>query len=94
MCGMLSPPTAAAAPNTRGAVRGIAHRVLALALDELSKEETQKSIRDRIVDPLIKMLHAQLMPYLLMLMAVVTAILLMTMTTLALSALFYFRRLR
>jgi hypothetical protein len=70
----------------------MANRVMAMALEELGKDDTQKRIRDRIVDPLVKMMHAQLWPYLMMLMAIVMAILLMTMTTLALSAMFYFRR--
>lgn len=76
------------------AARGIANRILAMAMDELGRDETQKRIRDRIVDPLVKMMHAQLWPYLLMLMAIVTAILIMTMTTLALSAMFYFGAFR
>ena len=77
---------------THDAIRGLTHKILALAMDELGKEESKRHIKDGIVDPLIKMLHAQLMPYLLVLVVVITAIMLMSMMTLTLSALFYFRR--
>jgi hypothetical protein len=81
-----------AAASTRDYfVRSITHKVLSLAMDELRKDDTQRTVRQHIVDPLIKMLHTQLMPYLLLAAVVVIAILLMSMMTLTLSALFYFR---
>lgn len=72
-------------------VRSVTQKVLGLAMDELRKDETQQTVRQHVVDPLIKMLHTQLMPYLLLAAVVVIAILLMSMMTLTLSALFYFR---
>jgi hypothetical protein len=74
------------------AIRGITHKLLAMAIEECRKEETKKHIRDGLVDPLIKTLHTQLMPYFLMTMVIVVALLLMSMMTLVLSAMFYFRR--
>lgn len=67
-------------------------RVLSMVIDELKREGAQQQVRKHLVDPLIKMLHAHLMPYLLVLVVVVVAILLMSMMTLTLSALFYFKR--
>jgi hypothetical protein len=85
--------TGAPNPGTRDYfVRSITHKVLAMAVEELRKDETQQHVRQHVVDPLIKMLHTQLMPYVLLAAIVVIAILLMSMMTLTLSALFYFRR--
>ena len=73
-------------------IRSMTQKVLALAVAEMGRDETKKHIRENLVDPLIKMLHTQLMPYLLMVMVVIIAILLMSMMTLTLSAMFYFKR--
>jgi hypothetical protein len=77
---------------TQDVIRNMTQKVLALAVEELKKEESKKHIKDGIVDPLVKMLHGHLMPYLLALVVVIIAILLMSMMTLTLSALFYFKR--
>ena len=63
-----------------------------MAVEELRKDETRQHVRQHVVDPLIKMLHTQLMPYVLLAAVVIIAILLMSIMTLILSALFYFRR--
>lgn len=83
---------AAAPSGTRSAVRTLTHRVLAMVVEELSKPEMQKHVRSSVVDPLIKMIYTQLMPYFMVVAVVFIAILLMSMMTLTLSALFYFRR--
>lgn len=79
-------------PPQRDVTRLITTKLIAIAMDELGKSETQKRINDQVVAPLMKMLHAQLLPYLLFAIGIVIAILLMSMMTLTLSALFYFRR--
>lgn len=71
----------------------LTNRVLSMVVDEMKRDDTQKSIRDHVVDPLVKMLFTQLMPYLMLLVVVIAAILLMSMMTLTLSALFYFKRM-
>ena len=78
----------------RNAVKALTNRVLSMAIEELQQEATRKMVREHVVEPLIKMLHSHLLPYLTLLVAVIAAILLMSMMTLTLSALFYFRRLR
>ena len=86
-------PTSVPASGARSAVKLLTNRVLSMAIEELQQDATRKLVREQVVDPLIKMLHTQLMPYLMLLVAVIAAILLMSMMTLTLSALFYFRRL-
>ena len=87
--------TATAAMNTTGSrdvIRRVTYRVLAMAADELGKDDTQRHIRTHVVDPLIKMLHAHLVPYLVIAMVLIISILLISMMTLVLSAMFYFKR--
>lgn len=80
--------------GTRDVVKLVSNRVITLIADEFRKEETQRTVRNNIVDPLIKMLHVQLMPYMVLTVVVVAAILIMSMMTLVLSSLFYFKRVK
>jgi hypothetical protein len=76
----------------RDVMRSLLNRVLAMAVDELSKEDTRRHIRDHLVHPMIHLAYEQAMPYLLAAMTVIVAILIMSMLSLAMSFMFYFKR--
>lgn len=76
----------------RDAIRSIIHRVLALAVEELKREGTKHHIREHLVHPMIKLAYEQAFPYIMAIVTVVVAILLISLFSLGLSAMFYFRR--
>lgn len=86
-----APPAPVPAGGARSAMRAVLHRALLMAVEELQQESTQKVVRERVVDPLIKMVHAQLTPYLTLVVGTVAALLIMSTATLLLAAMFYFR---
>ncbi len=67
-------------------------RVLAMALDEMRTDETRKYVNDNLVLPLLRAVFAELMPYAIVFVTVIAAILLMSALTLILSTMFYFKR--
>ena len=73
-------------------IRGLTHRMLTLLIDELAKDDTKTQVQKGVVEPLIKMLHHQLMPYFVVFIAIILLLLIMTLTTLILSVLFYLKR--
>ena len=68
------------------------HKVLSMAMEELGKDDTKRHIREHLVHPMIKLAYEQALPYLLAIMTVIIAILLVSLLSLALSSMFYFRR--
>jgi hypothetical protein len=77
---------------TRDAIRSIVHRVLALAVEELRRDDTKLHIREHLVHPMIKLAYEQAFPYIMAIVTVVIAILLISLFSLALSVMFYLRR--
>lgn len=77
----------------RDAIGAMTNRMLTMAVDELRKEETQQRVRLHLVDPLVKMMSQQMMPYVLVLFALVSAILLTTLLTFTMFAMSLFGRL-
>jgi uncharacterized protein YggT (Ycf19 family) len=69
----------------------LTHRVLAIAVQELRSEETRRYVIDQLVTPLLRAFLAECMPYAILVVSVVAALLLMSALSLTLSALFYFR---
>jgi hypothetical protein len=84
---METPPTVA-----RDVLRSLTNKTIAIVIDELKREETQRRIKEHIAEPVMKAMFAQLTPYILLVMVAFVAILASTMSTLVLSALFYFNR--
>lgn len=68
--------------------------MISLAVDELKRDETQIRIRAHLVGPLVKIMSEQMMPYVLVLFSLVTAILLTTLMTFAMFANMFFGRHR
>lgn len=87
------PPPTTSSLFSRDVVRSLMNRVLALAVEELSKEDTRRHIRDHLVHPVVRLAYEQVMPYLLVATTIIIAILLMSMLSLALSSMFYFKKL-
>ena len=67
-------------------------RVLAMVAEELSNDATRRQVRDQLVHPMVRLVAEQAMPYLMAAMTIIVAILLMSMLSLGLSFMFYFRR--
>lgn len=78
------------ATPARDAIGMMTNRMIAMAIEELRREETQLRIRSHLVDPLIKIMSQQMMPYVLVLFALVSAILLTTLMTFAMFAMSFF----
>lgn len=74
----------------RDAIGIMTNRMITMAIDELRREETQLRIRSHLVDPLIKIMSRQMMPYVLVLFGLVSVILLTTLMTFAMFAMSFF----
>ena len=74
------------------AIRAMGNKIINLVLDELDKDESKKRLSEALVGPIIRSMSERLTPYALLLIGLIVAILLMTMMTCTLSAMFYFRR--
>lgn len=68
------------------------HKVLSMAMEELGKDDTKRHIREHLVHPMIKLAYEQALPYILAIMTVIIAILLVSLLSLALSGMLYFKR--
>lgn len=84
------PQVGATKTPARDAIGMMTNRMIAMAVEELRREETQLRIRSHLVDPLIKIMSQQMMPYVLVLFALVSAILLTTLMTFAMFAMSFF----
>lgn len=78
--------------DRRTVVRCITQRIVAMAIEELNQAETRVKIKDHVISPLIKLIYAQMFPYLIvaaiiLLSALVMWVLMFTMFTLS-----YFRK--
>lgn len=78
------------ATPVRNAIGMMTNRMITMAIDELRRDETQHRIRSHLVDPLVKMMSQQMMPYVLVLFSLITAILLTTLMTFAMFATSFF----
>ena len=76
----------------RDAIALLTNRLILMVVDELSKPDTQERVARNVVDPLVRTLAGQLMPYALLASCVLLVILVMTLMTFALTLLFYLRR--
>ena len=84
-------PSTAALPSTREKpkfVHAITQRVVTLAIDEFKQPETIQKVKDHILAPLVKLIYAQIYPYLIvgaivMLCALVMWVLMFLMFTMA-----------
>ena len=72
-------------------VRALTGRVLDLIITELHSVENQKRLKEHIIHPLIKMLYTQMFPYVLVMCSVILIILLTSLCTCTMFALFFFR---
>lgn len=86
-----APHQPASANPRRDVVAVMTQRVLSMALEELRSEETRKYVNDNLVLPLLRAVFTELMPYAIVFVTVIAAILLMSALTLTLSTMFYFR---
>jgi hypothetical protein len=75
----------------RDAVSLLTNRLILMVVDELSKPETQQRVARNVVDPMVKTVAGQVMPYALLGLCVLVAILVMTLLTFAFSLLFYLK---
>lgn len=76
----------------RDAIGTMTNRMITMAIDEMRRDETQQRIRSHLVDPLVKMMSQQMMPYVQVLFSLITAILLTTLMTFAMFAMSFFGR--
>lgn len=76
----------------RDAIKQLTNRFLTIAMEELKREETRDRIRDQLVTPLVKIMSAQMMPYVMALFALIVFILITCIMTFALFAMSYFGR--
>lgn len=83
---------APAVTPARDAIGMMTNRMITMAIDEMRRDETQQRMRTHLVDPLIKMMSQQMMPYVLVLFSLITAILLTTLMTFAMFAMSIFGR--
>ena len=72
-------------------LRGLARRMLLVAVDEAGREDVQQRLRERVVAPVLAMVYAELTPYLVAAGVIVGLMLVMTAMTLALAASVRFR---
>ena len=77
--------------TTPSFVRIVTSRLMDLVTTELHTEDNQKRLHQHIIRPLIRMLYTQMMPYLLIMCAVMFVILLTSLCTCTMFALFFFR---
>lgn len=75
------------------AVKMLTHKLITALLEEFNDQDnaTVKRLQSAVLTPLFRAIHAQMMPYLLMIGIMMMIMFLATVMTFALSALFYFR---
>lgn len=84
--------TTSATTSGKSLLRNVTARVITSVLDEIGKDDIRKNMMDKLVAPSIRLLYAQLMPYLWILVALVLIMLLLVILTFCLAALLYFGR--
>jgi hypothetical protein len=72
-------------------VKVLTNRILDLIAGELNQPETQAKVRSTIIEPLIKLLYGQMAPYVMGVCAVILVILLTSLCTCTMFALFFFK---
>jgi hypothetical protein len=70
----------------------LTNRIITMVVDELAKPDTQQRVARNVIEPMIKVIAAQMMPYALVVVGVLVFILLLTLLTFSLSLFFYLRR--
>lgn len=83
--------TAAQKTPLRNVIGVVTNRMIEMAIDEMRRDETQLKIRSHLVEPLVKMMSAQMMPYVLVLFALITVIMLTTLMTFVMFVMSSFR---
>lgn len=73
-----------------GTVRALTQRLLELAVSELHQPHSQQRVKDSIIDPLIRMLYKEMFPYVMVVCAVMLVILLTSLSTCTMFAMFFF----
>lgn len=76
---------------TRGAFRTLTFRLLEHVAAELNHADAQQRLKEHVIDPLIRMLYLQLSPYVMVVCAVMLVILLTSLCTCTMFALFFFK---
>jgi hypothetical protein len=71
--------------STRDLMAALTHRVIGMALDELSTDQTRSYVKEQLVTPLFKMLMVECAPYAILFTSIIFAILLMSALTLFLA---------
>ena len=74
-----------------GVMRALTHRLFDQLVCELHKSDSQRRLKDHIIDPLISMLYVQMFPYVMVICAVMLIILLTSLCTCTMFALFFFK---
>lgn len=78
-------------PEPGGVVRTLTHRIFQQVIDEMNKPDSQQRLKDHISDPLIRMLYTQMFPYVMVICAVMLIILLTSLCTCTMFAMFFFK---
>ena len=71
--------------------RALTQKILEQVIAELNKPDAQERINGQIIDPLIRLLYTQMSPYVMVICAVMLIILLTSMCTCTMFALFFFK---
>jgi hypothetical protein len=86
--GSTHPHTAPSPPNS--VFKQLVTKMISSFLGELEREETRKSMMDKLVAPTLKLLYTQLMPYLLIIVALILIMLLLVLLTFCMTVVMYF----
>lgn len=79
-----------AAAGKPTALKHLTNRLLTSFLDEIDSDDVRKNMMDKLVAPTLKLLYTQLMPYLVVILALMVCMLVLMIMTFVLVALQYF----
>jgi hypothetical protein len=89
---MTSPVICDDAPSTKGTIiREMTTKILEHVAIELQKSESQEKLKEKVIDPLIRIFYSHMFPYVMITCAVVLIILLTSLCTCTMFAVFFFQ---
>jgi hypothetical protein len=80
--------------SSSSALKQLTQKLINSFLDEVDKEDVRKSMMDKLVAPTLRLLYTQLMPYLLIITALILIMMLLVVLTFCMTVVMYFTHKR
>lgn len=74
------------------AIKLMTTKVVNMIVNEMNKSDMQMMIRQKIINPVIQMIYAELYPYIMALIVTICSILILSTLTFVMFILFYFKK--